>query len=1820
MSESRLKLKPLSKNLLFRSKGGPKEKNSDRATLTQAILRVQTKLSTTVKLTTEIPAKLDSCAIVNLSHSKHCTNIKPCQEYGLPPIQLSGIGGSTDPIRKAGLIMAIVKGRKKIAHAYILDQEIAGNKAICLIGLRTLIDWDVDLNFHMRESYRGECSALRLNAVHEPKRSRTLKRLNKPARSNWFTAVHKNHPAKGKGAAAMGSSTFKTAGTKRYDVKTRFLNAMSEKADYHGAAQGKWTCATTGKEIALVTDSRRAPHYSNAHKSQKLKPKRTSSKKQGSKIRFNFPKGPAKFDIINQLLKKGIIEPHQGAYNRRPPENPFISPQCSNDANPGHSCSSSCKDDCNENFCCTCSPTFIYAETPEEHAVLMAEFSSDDTQAILMSEIQIRTILDRVQASKADQGTDGAATMEQAGQTISKFSREAMVLGDQVDPSMMRKIHSIYDANVGQDKVFPTKNGPPKILTMYKNKPYEYELRNEFKSGSLPLPTVRSFDWDGKPATSKIIRDFIASTPVVSPCAHPRCISRLVIVPKLDPGQSKESLEHGFRVTVNALFNKCLKPAASTIPLATSEIKKLHNKKFFAQVDGLSAFWSIPVGEESKRLTAFHTPDGIYCWDRLLMGARPSSSVQQSAYLKALDDWADKIYHEHFPTEKDRHGLGPSIRACYASYCDDLACGADTLDQLYILFFVLIEVCAKAGIQVKASKAKFGVEEITFHNYLINSTSTRPKQANLCPIRNFGIPRDVHQVKSFLGMAQQLSQYIELYSIIAQPLHALTKGDGSKFPKPWVTGSPYDLAFHRLKAALLDPERFLWHKEKAKRLFIECDASDLGFGAAAYQYSDVINAVGEEEGIARLKDTSYKRVVEWMSKAWSTDQLKLPVFYRESLARLIVLEKFRNLIESNYELGTTVYTDHLPALFKSSLSNKGQLSEWRINEVQDLNSIVQTLYKKGPLLVLSDALSRCCQPETDLYDNDMPRKLAVLLDRLPDRIKHCKHIRVHYNKDTAAAGRIVQRWRTPKNPVSPVAPASTTLVDFVIAFPLDKGTLTIKDMLLRGQQFAMLIPVSLLCKIAQCPATCAILPHIQTMVDACPKIIISAKNLVWIMYFGDSEDCVKTQVLMNTVQSFDDEILGCGHEEAIEIMDACVAQCICLPMTRAQAKIDALQSLEDGANIDNANFENKPKRKKGKKRKTVSKPSISSACGEERDTNSSAPGQSEPKRHKSGTATSRLMTSYVDAPDKHEAWVGQQLKGQPIPEAQIKRFIEEIPNLSTKLCGLLGDHGQARIIVPLAQQKRLIMQTHHDLLHQGHNRVYHALRTNYYWPNMQRTVETFVTNCPTCQKSKMRRQHLKAAFHDRDIQDLPLPRQSYGFDFYGVPNGEILVIVDHCTREAILVYMKTRDMHKVAAALLNNVIFIRGVPTTLRSDSAPELVAGVVGEINSYLNITHIKTGGHNPRGNSICERVNQTIGAMLRKCSDKQYANIKDYLPCMAFAINCTYNSALNCTPFEAGHGLPARTIAQARASSARLQFRPGGNDDTVQDVSKRFDSGLQKEILELATRMALAAQQESEHQRRMSNDRLNAMGKKISTKAFEPKALVYFYKPPTQAQALATGRKVKHLAHYWGPATVTSYLGRNAYKLAFEGKTFQRDAGMIFPYSPMPADLSWKEEAPKQKPSSHKPTIVPWEGEFIITKGTADASTWWVAQIYEVLTDRVKVKTYTTISPPLEDYASTTIPARVQRLEETTFLQTWCLDLGRGKATTIPPQASRRDKDIWTWKIPKSEWSQHFLVRNVTLTALGVLDPRSIQLAAKLDIPHQRGAGDENYDAEQL
>merc|ERR1711966_397882 len=78
--------------------------------------------------------------------------------------------------------------------------------------------------------------------------------------------------------------------------------------------------------------------------------------------------------------------------------------------------------------------------------------------------------------------------------------------------------------------------------------------------------------------------------------------------------------------------------------------------------------------------------------------------------------------------------------------------------------------------------------------------------------------------------------------------------------------------------------------------------------------------------------------------------------------------------------------------------------------------------------------------------------------------------------------------------------------------------------------------------------------------------------------------------------------------------------------------------------------------------------------------------------------------------------------------------------------------------------------------------------------------------------------------------------------------------------------------------------------------------------------------------------------------------------------------------------------------------------------------------------------------------------------------------------------------------------------------------------------------------------------------------------------------------------------------------FLRTWCLDYGRGQATTKPPKPTRRLKDVYSGRIPISELHQHLLIRNVGISAQGKLDPTTLQLAVKLKIPHHLGAGGED------
>ena len=120
-------------------------------------------------------------------------------------------------------------------------------------------------------------------------------------------------------------------------------------------------------------------------------------------------------------------------------------------------------------------------------------------------------------------------------------------------------------------------------------------------------------------------------------------------------------------------------------------------------------------------------------------------------------------------------------------------------------------------------------------------------------------------------------------------------------------------------------------------------------------------------------------------------------------------------------------------------------------------------------------------------------------------------------------------------------------------------------------------------------------------------------------------------------------------------------------------------------------------------------------------------------------------------------------------------------------------------------------RTRRSTIRATHTKVHHVLYPLYYWPGMDATIEAVCTACAKCIRANRRRKKLNLDFNPASQKELLLPRQRYGIDFYGVHNGEILVMVDLFSRETMLEFLPDRKMERVCQAIMKRIIFSRGV-------------------------------------------------------------------------------------------------------------------------------------------------------------------------------------------------------------------------------------------------------------------------------------------------------------------------------------------------------------------------------------------------------------------------
>jgi hypothetical protein len=160
-----------------------------------------------------------------------------------------------------------------------------------------------------------------------------------------------------------------------------------------------------------------------------------------------------------------------------------------------------------------------------------------------MSEIALQGLLDRTKADEQDEDAMDMTVIN--GIRMSKYDIRALRVGQKVTPELRNALIEFNKGFIGENSVFPVKNGAPRILEQFKDNPYTLELLDQYTTGNKPKrsPTAGATYYQGKPATRKVLEQFVRTTPVVEKCDDPRCFSRLVIVPKREPGKPSNVIQ-----------------------------------------------------------------------------------------------------------------------------------------------------------------------------------------------------------------------------------------------------------------------------------------------------------------------------------------------------------------------------------------------------------------------------------------------------------------------------------------------------------------------------------------------------------------------------------------------------------------------------------------------------------------------------------------------------------------------------------------------------------------------------------------------------------------------------------------------------------------------------------------------------------------------------------------------------------------------------------------------------------------------------------------------------------------------------------------------------------------------------------------------------------------------------------------------------------------------------------------------------------------------------------------------------------------------------
>ena len=163
---------------------------------------------------------------------------------------------------------------------------------------------------------------------------------------------------------------------------------------------------------------------------------------------------------------------------------------------------------------------------------------------------------------------------------------------------------------------------------------------------------------------------------------------------------------------------------------------------------------------------------------------------------------------------------------------DDVIVHAATMPELINQLRKVFERCRANNLKLNRSKCEFGVTQISVLGHVVNADGIKPDPKKCEAIKGTPPPKNVSDLRSFLGTCGYVAKFIPNYANIVEPLRKLTR-DKEK----WSWGAEQTRAFKALKEALsCETALACFHLDAPT--FVITDTSPVSLGAILLQDQD----------------------------------------------------------------------------------------------------------------------------------------------------------------------------------------------------------------------------------------------------------------------------------------------------------------------------------------------------------------------------------------------------------------------------------------------------------------------------------------------------------------------------------------------------------------------------------------------------------------------------------------------------------------------------------------------------------------------------------------------------------------------------------------------------------------------------------------------------------------------------------------------------------------------------------------------------------------------------------------------------------------------